>query len=121
MNGENILDRLYFENDRPFNHDIGSIGAIETNTFVNQRQFDLSFKAQTGMRELKCKTIFINLFQKPRPNCPMYFNRQSNHSIGHAFPIRFPSVLFAILARFAVFVMHRTPPRQERFHHPPVI
>jgi hypothetical protein len=117
MERENIFDRPYFEDDRFFDDEIGSIGAIKTNSFINQWQFDLPSKSQIGERQFKPKTILINVLQKPRTNDSMHLDRQANHAIGHPFDI--PPVLFVSLAHFVIFVMHGTSPRHEPPHHPP--
>jgi hypothetical protein len=119
MDWQNVLNRFYFENDSFFDDNVGSISSFETNTFINQVQFDLSLKSQTRTRKFKVKTIFVSMLKKPRANRTMDLDRHPNHPSGHLLPIHLPSVPFATLAHFETFVMHGTPPRHEQLHHPP--
>ncbi len=55
MDGQNVLDRFDFEDDRSLDDDIGTPGAIETNSFINQRQFDLPLNRMPALASSKLR------------------------------------------------------------------
>ena len=71
MNRHDLLDSFYLNNDELIDNDIHPEARIDTNIAVLHRQSDLPFDSQTAYLQLMGKALFIDRFEKTRPESGM--------------------------------------------------
>ena len=119
MNQHDFIDRFYFDDNRVFNDEIGSISTIETYAFISYVQFGLSLKSQTRQRQFETETILVSMLEKSRTNGTMDIDRHANHPSGHFLPVHVSSAPFVTIVCFSPFVIHTTSPQHQRPNYPP--
>jgi hypothetical protein len=76
------IDRFDFDKNGVFDNEVGSVATIETNAFINSRQYNLSFKSQPGIRQFQRETILVKALKQSWADRFMNFNRHPNHLAG---------------------------------------
>ena len=60
MNGKDTFNALQLQDHDIFDYQIESITTVKRDTFVNDRNCDLSLEAQSTQMQLMAKTLFVH-------------------------------------------------------------
>ena len=78
MDGKDVLDHLYFDNDFVRYDDIRSESVFKQSAAIHDRKLDLALERESGLRQFTAKAFLINRFKQSRSKVPVDLDRQAD-------------------------------------------
>ena len=79
---QDVLDRFQFKQDGACNDDIGKVGLVELDVFVNQRERDFPFEFQTGVFQFPTEAMLIGGLEQTGTELAVYLDGEVDDAIG---------------------------------------
>jgi hypothetical protein len=79
VNGQQLLDGLDLHDHRIVHEQVNAISAVQSHSFVSNRNFDLPLQLSTTNENLATQALLVRRFQKSWTKSPVDFDRRSDH------------------------------------------